>query len=170
MKTILMAALLSLAFAAPTFASIDSEKSQDVVSAKKGKGKSEPAPKDEDGRGEEKDPREGTYEGNDRNSGGSFDGGGYDNGGFDGGGYGGGDSGGGGMIGEIFSVPYSKTYPVTTGTTVEDRGDILVYTTRTQEDISYDETCTTISVITVAKSTGKVLSSESNEYCHRFPM
>lgn len=169
MKTILLAALLSLSFAAPVFANI-SDNSQDVVSAKKGKGKSEPAPKEDDGgRGEEKDPREETYEGNDRNSGGSFDGGGYGSGGFDGGGYGGGD--GGGMIGEIFSVPgKGKTYPVTSNTTVEDRGDVLVYTTRTQEDISYDETCTTVSVLVVAKSTGKVISSDSNEYCNRWPM
>lgn len=161
MKTILLAALLSLSFAAPVFANI-SDNSQDVVSAKKGKGKSEPAPKEDDGgRGEEKDPREETYEGNDRNSGGSFDGGGYGSGGFD----------GGGMIGEIFSVPgKGKTYPVTSNTTVEDRGDVLVYTTRTQEDISYDETCTTVSVLVVAKSTGKVISSDSNEYCNRWPM
>nr|BFD67961.1 hypothetical protein HAGR004_29830 [Bdellovibrio sp. HAGR004] len=160
MKTILLAALLSVAFAAPTFANITSG-DQNVVSAKKGKGKSEPAPKDGEERGEEKDPREETYEGNDR-GGGSFDGGGYGSGGFDGG--------GGGMIGEIFSVPNSKTYPVTSSTKVEDRGDVLVYTTHTQEDISYDETCTTISVLVVAKATGKVISSESQEFCNRWPM
>ncbi|UXR65252.1 hypothetical protein EZJ49_03180 [Bdellovibrio bacteriovorus] len=169
MKNILLAALLSVAFVAPAFANVGSG-DQNVISAKKGKGKSEPAPKDGEERGEEKDPREETYEGNDR-GGGSFDGGGYGGGGFDGGGYGGGDGGGGGMIGEIFSVAgKGKTYPVTSNTTVEDRGEILVYTTRTQEDISYDETCTTITVLTVAKSTGKVISSESNEYCNRWPM
>lgn len=167
MKTILLAALLSVAFAAPAFATIGSG-DHNVISAKKGKGKTEPAPKDGEERGEEKDPREETYEGNDR-GGGSFDGGGYGGGGFDGGGYGGGD--GGGMIGEIFSVAgKGKTYPVTTNTTVEDRGDVLVYTTRTQEDISYDETCTTITVLTVAKATGKVISSESQEFCNRWPM
>lgn len=170
MKSILLTALLSLAVAAPSFASLNGDQAQDVIAAKKGKGKSEPAPKDRDereGGGDEKDPREETYEGNDRNSGGSFDGGGYTGGGYDGGDYGGG---GGGMIGEIFSVPNGKTYPVTTNTTVEDRGETVVYTTRTQEDISADETCTTISVLVVAKSTGKVISSESNEYCNRWPL
>ncbi len=160
MKALLLVALVSLSLTAQASVVSQDLGSQDVISAKKGKdkGKSEPAPKDDDrkGGGDEVDPRQGTYEGNDRDGGGYFDGGGYND--------------GGGMIGEIFYAPNAKTYPVTTTTTSEDRGDVIVYTTRVQEDISADETCTTISVVTVAKSTGKVISSESNEYCNRWPL
>lgn len=160
MKTMLLAALLAVSFAAPTYASVLSDNSQEVVSAKKGKGKSEPAPKDRDereGGGDEVDPRQETYEGNDRGGGGgSFDGGGYND--------------GGGMAGEIFSVPQSKTYPVTTNTKVEDRGDVVIYTTVVQEDVSSEETCTTVSVLVVEKATGKKLSSESKESCSHLPL
>lgn len=170
MKSVLFAALLSLVIAVPSLAAIETGHGQSNISAKKGKGKGEPAPKDRDertGDDEDKDPREETYEGNDRNSGGSFDGGGYSGGGYDGGGRGGGD---GGMGSEIFFVPHAKTYPVTTNTKVEDRGDVLVYTTRTHEDISADETCTTVSVVVIAKATGKIISSETDEYCNRWPL
>ncbi|MNK06230.1 hypothetical protein D3C87_241220 [compost metagenome] len=102
----------------------------------------------------------------DDGSGGRGDGGG----GFDGGGYGG----GGGMIGEIFYAPEaqrgSKTYPVTSHVTKEDRGDVVVITTIVQEDISADETCTTKVVTVVDKASGKTLSSTSKTFCNVFPM
>lgn len=131
------------------------------------KKKSEPAPKEDTrGSGEEKDPREETYEGNDRNSGGSFDGGGYTGGGFDGGGYGGSE--GGGMMSEIF---YVKQDPTTGGNvTVEERGNVLVYTEVSHEDMNASETCTTITRTTVDKKTGKVLATDSTQYCNNWPL
>lgn len=159
MKSVLFVALIALSFTAHSAVATASQ-AEDVVSAKKGKSKSEPAPKDRDerdGGGEEVDPRQETYEGNDRSEGGGY---------FDGGGY----NDGGGMIGEIFTVPSGKTYPVTTNVKKEDRGDVIVYTTTVQEDISASETCTTIVTTVVDKVTGKAISSDSNEFCNRWPL
>lgn len=152
MKSLLLTALLSLSVI--SFASAATQTHSSVVAKK---GKSEPAPKEE-GRGGNEEaplPQEGTYEGNER-GGGSFDGGGYE-----------GD--GGGMGGELF-YKNTKTYPVTTTTKTEDRGDVVVHTTTVQEDISASETCTTVTVTLVAKSTGRVISSDSNEFCNRWPL
>ncbi len=157
MKSLILAVLVSFAMVVHAGASTDS---LDLVSAKKGK-KSEPAPKDRDERtgGEETpDSREETYEGNDRGGGGgSFDGGGY-------------DGGGGGMAGELFYAPTTKTYPVTSNVKTEDRGDVIIYTTTIQEDISASETCTKIVVTVVDKKTKKVLSTDSDEFCNHWPL
>lgn len=140
--------------------------------AKKSNKKSEPAPGDERrGGGEESDPREETYEGNER-GGGSFDGGGYSGGDDRGGGYwdGGGYGGGGGMAGEIFYVPGGKTYPVTRNIKTEDRGDVIVQTIVEHEDIDASETCTTITEMVIDKKTQKVISSNTREFCNRWPL
>jgi|GEM_PF-1741851 len=156
MKSLLLVTLLSLSVASVSYASLSS---QSAVTAKKGK--SEPAPKDRDernGGNEESDPREETYEGNER-GGGAFDGGGYEG------------DGGGGMLGEIFHVRGGgKTYPVTTNVKTEDRGDVIVYTTTVQEDLSASETCTTVTVTVVDKASQKVISADSNEFCNRWPL
>ncbi|WII71310.1 hypothetical protein QJS83_12640 [Bdellovibrio sp. 22V] len=174
MKSLILAALLTLSFAAQAEPKIKGtpdrdnkttcdafgctdEDTTDVISKKKDKG--EPAPKDRDERGngnEEVDPRQETYEGNDR-GGGSFDGGGYE-----------GDGGGGGMIGEIFYVPGSAHQPVTTTSTREDRGDVIVYTIITRQAVSPTELCTTTTVTTVHKTTEKVISSNTDTYCLNF--
>lgn len=154
MKSLLLAVLVSFSFVSYASAS---NTSQDVVSAKKGK--SEPAPKDRDerkGGDEEVDPRQGTYEGNDRD-GGSFDGGGYE-----------GDGGGGGMIGEIFYIHGSPYLPVTTTSKKEDRGDVIVYTIITRQAVGPTQMCTTTTVTTVEKATEKVLSSNTDTYCLHF--
>ncbi len=159
MKTLLLTALIALCFAIGTTPSQSHARTSDVVQAKS-KGKSEPAPKDQDersGGGEGHDPREETYEGNDRNSGGSFDGGGYS----------GGD--GGGMGSELF---YVKNSGKARGANVkvEDRGDVLIYTEISQEDLSASETCTTITKVTVDKATGKTLATDKTEYCNQWPL
>ncbi|WP_413944180.1 hypothetical protein [Bdellovibrio sp. HCB-162] len=154
MKSLLLAVLVS--FSLVSYAGV-SQASQDVVFAKKGK--SEPAPKDRDerkGGNEDVDPRQETYEGNDRD-GGSFDGGGYE-----------GDSGEGGMIGEIFYAPGSAHQPVTTTSKKEDRGDVIVYTIITRQAVSPTELCTTTTVTTVHKATEKVVSSDTDTYCINF--
>lgn len=156
MKTMFLTAVLAVSMAAATVSVAHAN--SDVVAKK---GKSEPAPKDRDernGGGETPDPREETYEGNDRNSGGSFDGGGYDGG-----------SGGGGMMSEIFYVKQSGKNKGA-NIKVEDRGDVMVYTEVSHEDIDASETCTTIKRTIVDKATGKVLSSDSIEYCNRWPL
>lgn len=135
-----------------------SHKSQEISAKSKGKGKSEPAPKEDDrkGGGDEVDPRQGTFEGNDRGErGGTFDGGGYS---------GGDDS--GGFIGEIFSPADNRTYPTRTTTNVEDRGEVLVYTTMIQEDVSASETCVTTIVSVVDKASGKSLKTDSDRFCN----
>ena len=153
MKTMLLVAILSLSLGVTANA------------AKQDKGHVEPIPKERDerkGGGEQPDSREETYEGNDRTDGGHLD---------DGGGYNGDE---GGMIGELFYVPgkggNSKTFPVTTTTKKEDRGDVLVYTTTVHEDISASETCTTVTVTVVDKKSGKAIKSDSNEYCNAWPL
>ncbi|UOF02846.1 hypothetical protein [Bdellovibrio reynosensis] len=148
--------ILAALFCLSAQASIVAETSE--VLAKKSSKKSEPAPKEDERGGEEYDPRQGTYEGNDR-GGGSFDGGGYD---------GGSDE--GGMIGEIFFVRNSKTYPITTNTKTEDRGDVVVYTTTVQEDISANESCTTVTVVVIEKATNSIVSSDSNYFCNSYPL
>lgn len=157
MRALLLALLMSFSFAAQAGV-IDG--SQGEVISKKGGKQSEPAPKDRDerqGGNETPDSREETYEGNDRNSGGSFDGGGY-------------EGSGGGMGSEIFLVRGGKTYPVTRNLKTEDRGSVIVYTTTEQEDISADETCTTITTTVVDKATKKVISSDTQEFCNRWPL
>lgn len=155
MKALILAALISIAFATPVHSAFAAQGNV----AKKSK-KSEPAPKDSDerqGGNETPDSREETYEGNDR-GGGSFDGGGH-------------EGSGGGMGSELFSVKFGgKTYPVGTHTKTEDRGNVIVYTTTTQEDISADETCTTVTTVVVDKATRKVLSTDSDEFCNRWPL
>ncbi len=81
----------------------------------------------------------------------------------------GGDS-GGGMMGELFYTQPKKTYPTTSNVKKEDRGTTIVYTTVTQEDISASETCTTIVVTVVEKASGKVISTDSKEYCNTWPL
>lgn len=150
MKSVLLAVLISFSMVA---------NASDDLLAKKGK-KSEPPPADRDertGGGDEVDPRQETYEGNGREG---ATGGGY----FDGGGYGGSDGTGGGMIGEIFRIT-GGSEPVTS-TKIEDRGDVVVYTTVIHKAVSPTEVCTTESVIVVDKKTNKVVSSESAEYCN----
>ncbi|MFS4460942.1 hypothetical protein [Bdellovibrio sp. HCB2-146] len=159
MKSIIALALILGAFTVHALdAKAVTNKSQEI-SAKAKKGKNEPAPRDRDerqGGGDEKDPREETYEGNDRDEGGSFDGGGYTGGGE-----------GGGFLGEIFnSANGGKTYPTQMTTKVEDRGDVLVYLTTIQEDISATETCVTTVVTVVDKASGKTLQSDSDRFCN----
>lgn len=156
MKALLIAVLVSFSFAAQANISLG----HDELISKKGGSKSEPAPKDNDerkGGGETPDPREETYEGNDRNSGGAFDGGGYE-----------GD--GGGMGSEIFFKRGGRVHPVTNHLKTEDRGSVIVYTITEQEDISADETCTKITTTVVDKETQKVLSTDSQEFCNRWPL
>ncbi|MDG0818007.1 hypothetical protein [Bdellovibrio svalbardensis] len=160
MKTLSLTVLIALSFAMSSTPSVSFANTSEEVQAKS-KGKSEPAPKDQDDRdggGEGHDPREGTYEGNDRNGGGSFDGGGYSGG-----------DGGGGMAGELF---YVKNSGKTLGANVkvEDRGSVLVYTETSHEDISASETCTTITRVTVDKATGKTLATDKVEYCNQWPL
>lgn len=158
MKALLIAFVVSLSFAAHANLSVGT---QDDLLSKKGGSKSEPAPKDQDerqGGGETPDSREETYEGNDRNSGGSFDGGGYE-----------GD--GGGMSGEIFRTRGGKVHPVTTrNLKTEDRGSVIIYTSTEQEDFGADETCTTVTTTVVDKVTQKVISTDSQEFCNRWPL
>lgn len=154
MKSILL--IVSALFCLNAQAAVVAETSE--ILAKKSSKKSEPAPKEDERGGEEYDPRQGTFEGNER-GGGSFDGGGYE---------GGGDE--GGMIGEIFFTRNGKTYPITTHTKTEDRGNVVVYTTTVQEDISASETCTTVTVTVIDKATKTIVSSETNEFCNRYPL
>jgi hypothetical protein len=157
MKSIIVMALI-LGFTVHALdAKAISHKSQEISA--KSKGKSEPAPRDggdRKGGGDEKDPRQGTDEGNERDGGGTFDGGGYS----------GGDDSGGGFIGEIFSTPDGYTYPSRTTSSVEDRGEVLVYTTQIQEDINASETCVTTIVSVVDKATGKSLKTDSDRFCN----
>jgi hypothetical protein len=158
MKSIIVMALI-LGFTVHALdAKAISHKSQEISAKSKSKGKSEPAPKEDDrkGGGDETDPRQGTFEGNDRGEGGgSFDGGGYSGGGDD-----------GGFIGEIFSAADNRTYPTRTTSSVEDRGEVLVYTTQIQEDISASETCVTTIVSVVDKASGKSLKTDSDRFCN----
>lgn len=157
MKSIIVMALI-LGFTVHALdAQAISHKSQEISAKSKGKGKSEPTPKEDDrkGGGDETDPRQGTFEGNDRDEGGTFDGGGYS----------GGDD-GGGFIGEIFSEANNRTYPTRTTSSVEDRGEVLVYTTQIQEDVSASETCVTTIVSVVDKTTGKSLKADSDRFCN----
>lgn len=158
MKTFILVTLVSLSLVAQASTSHTDQKSQETVSAKKSKGRGEPAPKDDDrqGGGDGVDPRQENYEGNDRDGGGSFDGGGYE-----------GDDGGFGS--ELFFVN-TKVKPTTTTSTTEDRGDFVIYTTRVHEDVAADETCTTVTIVTVAKSNGKTISTNSDYYCNRWPL
>ncbi|MBO9667492.1 MAG: hypothetical protein J7501_11855 [Bdellovibrio sp.] len=137
MKKMIAASLLT-ALAVPVIAFPVLAKS-DVISAKKGK--SEPAPKEgRDGGGEGSDPREGTYEGNDR--GGSFDGGGYEGGG----------GGGGSFEGELFR-------------SVEDRGDVLLVTSEVTTEVAPAETCTATTKKAIDKVTQKVIKTDVSEVC-----
>ena len=63
-----------------------------------------------------------------------------------------------------------KTYPVTRNLKTEDRGDVIVYTVTEHEDISADETCTTITTTVVEKATKKVLKTDTKEFCNRWPL
>lgn len=147
--------LVSALFSLNAHAGVVADNSE-YVAKKSSSKKSEPAPKENNDRDEEADPRQGTYEGNDR-GGGSFDGGGYE---------GGGDE--GGMIGEIFMTPENKSFKTTSSTT-EDRGDVIVYTTTVLQDFSAAKTCTTVNVTTVDKQTGAVISSDDSEFCDSWP-
>lgn len=161
MKALVLAALISLTFVAHSSLAVGA---QNTVNAKKGGKKSEPAPKDRDerkGGGEEPSSREETYEGNDRSNGGDFDGGGYSE---DGGGY------NLEVSSETSLVRGGKTYPVTRNLRTEDRGDVIVYTVTEHEDISADETCTTITTTVVEKATKKVLKTDTKEFCNRWPL
>ncbi len=157
MTTFLVAALMMGTVTAQAYANAQLQTST-IISKKK----SEPAPKDRDDRqggGEQPDPRQETYEGNGRD--GATGGGSYCT--FD---CDPGDS-GGGFIGEIFSpVTDGKTYPSKTKTTVEDRGEVLVYFTTVQEDLSASETCTTTIISVVDKSTGKTIKTDSDRFCN----
>lgn len=156
MKTMMLVAVLSLSLGFQAQAMISGH---DAVISKKGH--VEPAPKDRDERKdgeEEKDSREETYEGRERTDRGHLDGDGF-----------GGDE--GGMMGELFYVPGQhggKTHPVTTNVKKEDRGDVIVYTTVTHQDMSATEVCTTVVVTVVDKKTNKVIKTDSSEYCNEW--
>ncbi len=151
MKALFVVLIASLSFAAnaANYSILNQSNSQNVQKS------NEPAPPDRDqrrGGGEPVDPHQETYEGNDR-SGEVFDGGGY-------------SGSGGGMGSEIFFTPNAKTYPVTTSTRTEEIGDIVIYTTTVHEDISAEESCTMVTKMVVEKTTGKVLSTDTKEYCN----
>lgn len=163
MKILSMTALIALSFAINTAPSsaVAADQSEVVQAKAKSKSKSEPAPtpKDEAGRGprEEFDPRREAHEGNGRNEGGAFDGGGYR------------DETGNGMGSEVFYVKHpgkDRSF----GPQVEDRGDVLIYTSVTHEDISASETCTTVTRVTVDKATAKTLETDTTEYCNKWPL
>lgn len=148
MKSFLLIAVLAFAAVNPAFASTSNN--PDEV-------------KDQDqrqGGGDQPDSREETYESNDRNSGSNSSDYGY---GYE-------DRGdGGGMMSEIFSVPKKGVDVENTRTEVEDRGDVLVYTTRSFEAVSADKVCFTTSVLVVSKADGSVVSSESETKCSVLP-
>lgn len=111
------------------------------------------------GGGDQPSNREETYEGNDRNSGNSSD---Y--------GYGYEDRGdGGGMMSEIFSIPKTGIDRENTTTDVEDRGDVLVYTTRSFEAVDAEVVCFTTSTLVVSKKDGTIVSSDSETKCTALP-
>lgn len=158
MKNILLAAALSFAFAIS--ASAAKKPSHGEGTPERGSGTTGPACpsydcNDEPDRGPDGKHQETYEEGNDPSDDGYI--------GDDGGGA-------GGMIGELFYTQPQKTYPVKTNVKKEDRGATIVYTTITQEDISASETCTTIVTTEVEKKSGKVLSTDTKEYCNVWPL
>ncbi|MFM6930563.1 MAG: hypothetical protein ACKOX6_19020 [Bdellovibrio sp.] len=111
--------------------------------------KTEPAPaEDTRGSNEETEPRQETYEGNDR-------GGGDASGGFNEGG------GGGGVEGTLFTSVGS-----TVNQTTEDRGDVLVIRRQVVTPGRGTEICVVSTTKVIDKATQKVIKSDSSELCY----
>lgn len=154
MKSFILAALIAFSFSAQ--ATIV-QKNDAIVAKNPDEVKDD---EQRQGGGDQPSSREETYEGNDRNSGSNSSdyGNGYEDRGD-----------GGGMMSEIFSVPKKGIDKENSSTEVEDRGDVLVYTTRSFEAISADEVCFTTSVLVVSKKDGSVVSSETETKCTGLP-
>ncbi len=146
MKAIVLAALMCLTFVGNSSLA---EGSQNILSSKKADKNQEPVPKSRDenrGGGEEPRSLEETYEGNDRSGGIDLDG------------------------GESRLLNGGKSYPITRNLRTEDQGDVIIFTLTEHEDISADETCTTITRTVVEKVTKKVLKTDTKEFCNRWTM
>jgi len=110
--------------------------------------KTEPAPaEDTRGSNEETDPRQETYEGNDR-------GGGDASGGFN-------EGGGGGVEATLFTSVGS-----TVNQTTEDRGDVLVIRRQVMTPVGGTEICVVSTVKVIDKATQKVIKSDKSELCY----
>lgn len=112
----------------------------------------EPAPSENDDRNntsEDKNPRNETYEGNDRGG----NGGAYDDGGY---------GGNGGMGGELFRTANGSYFKQT----IEDRGSVLVIKSQVLSSTDSSELCSVYTENLVDKVTKKVLKTETNQQCY----